>query len=620
MLQPNVRSMQSRCHGKRWVFGLGACVFLVTSNPAIAEIDYAVVALTGDIAPGTDGATFSTVGGPTVNDLGDVLFVGQLSGPGVDSSNQSAIWSVINGEMELVIRRGDPMPGANGAVLHSTAATIAISNAGLVSFRGSLEGQGINDSNDFGLWSDHGSGLTLVARAGDAAPDAGGALFDDFTPTFAVWNESGRTAFRANLTGPGVFSSNNAGIWTDAGGTLALVARLGESAPNIENATFSALGYPVLNSSGFLVFSASVGGAGITESNEQGLWSNRSGGLAPIVRSGEIAPGVGSAAFLAFAPPVVNGYGQVAFAASLTGAAVDSSNNGGIWSEGNGSLALVARKGDAAPGTTGAQFSGMSSPIINGSGHVAFTGFLTGTEVDPQTNSMGIWSDRTGSLELVARMGDVAPGTVGATFFQFDYPAFDGAPAFNSTGQIVFSALLTGEAVDSTNDVGLWLSDVDGSLQLVAREGDLFDVNDDPYIEDLRTISFVSMGSVSGGEDGRENAFGDSGEFAYTLGFSDGTDAVILASIFSSVPGDVDGDGGVDVLDLDLLLANWGDQVGRYGRASGDLSGDGVVGDSDLNLLIDAWSNGAPPFGLIPEPGSIALFSLIGLSLLHRRR
>ena len=45
--------------------------------------------------------------------------------------------------------------------------------------------------------------------------------------------------------------------------------------------------------------------------------------------------------------------------ASLTGSGVDSTNNAGIWSEGSGSLALVARSGSQAPGTpSGVNFSG----------------------------------------------------------------------------------------------------------------------------------------------------------------------------------------------------------------------------------------------------------------------
>ena len=47
---------------------------------------------------------------------------------------------------------------------------------------------------------------------------------------------------------------------------------------------------------------------------------------------------------------MLNDAGQVAFRANLTGSGVDSTNYQGVWSEGSGSLALVARTGSQAPG------------------------------------------------------------------------------------------------------------------------------------------------------------------------------------------------------------------------------------------------------------------------------
>ena len=59
---------------------------------------------------------------------------------------------------------------------------------------------------------------------------------------------------------------------------------------------------------------------------------------------------VNPASKLTFRGPVINDAGRIAFRANLAGVGVDSTNNQGIWSEGSGSLALVARTGSAAPG------------------------------------------------------------------------------------------------------------------------------------------------------------------------------------------------------------------------------------------------------------------------------
>jgi hypothetical protein len=70
-----------------------------------------------------------------------------------------------------------------------------------------------------------------------------------------------------------------------------------------------------------------------------------------------------------FSTPVLNHVGQVAFFANLTGTGVTGSNNEGVWRGGPGSLSLVARRGDQAPGTaTGVNFGSPSIPVLNDAG------------------------------------------------------------------------------------------------------------------------------------------------------------------------------------------------------------------------------------------------------------
>ncbi len=108
--------------------------------------------------------------------------------------------------------------------------------------------------------------------------------------------------------------------------------------------------------------------------------------------------------------PVLNNAGQTAFAAHLTGSGVDSTNNLGIWSEDSAGLALVARSGNQAPGTAnGVNFSSGFLPVLNNAGLTAFSASLTGAGVD-STNSHGIWSGDSTGLTLVAR-GETTPPT-----------------------------------------------------------------------------------------------------------------------------------------------------------------------------------------------------------------
>lgn len=57
----------------------------------------------------------------------------------------------------------------------------------------------------------------------------------------------------------------------------------------------------------------------------------------------------------------------------------------------------------------------------------------------------------------------------------------------------------------------------------------------------------------------------------------------------ATIPGDVNGDGTVDALDLSTLLSNWG-KTGAT-AAQGDLNGDGTVDALDLSTLLTNWSH-----------------------------
>ena len=90
-------------------------------------------------------------------------------------------------------------------------------------------------TNDDGIWSEGGgSGLALVAREGNAAPGVGaGVQFSGFSSNGPLaLNSLGRTAFIGFLTGTGVNTTNQGGIWREeAGSGLALVIRAGDHAP-----------------------------------------------------------------------------------------------------------------------------------------------------------------------------------------------------------------------------------------------------------------------------------------------------------------------------------------------------------------------------------------------------
>ena len=117
-------------------------------------------------------------------------------------------------------------------------------------------------------------------------------------------------------------------------------------------------------------------------------------------------------------------------------------------------MALVARSGSPAPGTSdGVNFDSFIVPTgFNDAGQTSIFGYITGPGVDP-SNDNGIWSEGSGSLKLVARSGSRAPGTPSGVHFQdFVFAPVD----INNAGQIAFQGSLFGSGVDQTNDDGIW--------------------------------------------------------------------------------------------------------------------------------------------------------------------
>ncbi|MDZ4817743.1 MAG: PEP-CTERM sorting domain-containing protein [Planctomycetota bacterium] len=79
--------------------------------------------------------------------------------------------------------------------------------------------------------------------------------------------------------------------------------------------------------------------------------------------------------------------------------------------------------------------------------------------------------------------------------------------------------------------------------------------------------------------------------------------------------GDLNGDGFVGQLDMNLVLARWGTSVTPGNLLHGDASGDGFIGQSDMNVVLSAWGQGTATISPVPEPATIVLMGLAGMGL-----
>jgi MYXO-CTERM domain-containing protein len=162
---------------------------------------------------------------------GDVALRAGLAGPAIDATNDSGIWlGEADGNVRLIAREGQPAPGVEAGVTFSglNNSSISLVNAhGLVAFLGLLTGPGINASNDRGIWAETADGeLKLIARQGAIHQTASGAVqLNGLSLGEGAFSDSGHIAFLANLTASGrsaVFVSSAVAIPEPATAALGL--------------------------------------------------------------------------------------------------------------------------------------------------------------------------------------------------------------------------------------------------------------------------------------------------------------------------------------------------------------------------------------------------------------
>jgi len=120
------------------------------------------------------------------------------------------------------------------------------------------------------------------------------------------------------------------------------------------------------------------------------------------------------------------------------------------------SFRAVAVSGDAAVGFGGdAKFSQFSCLSLACDGRVAFSGQALGTGITI-ANSGGVWAGLPGSLNLMARAGNPAPGMpTGVTFQLFNGVNID------CYQNMAFSSSLQGPGISPDSNGGLWIAGVE---------------------------------------------------------------------------------------------------------------------------------------------------------------
>jgi hypothetical protein len=238
------------------------------------------VGLAGTAAPA--GGNYSVFGStPILNASGQVAYFASLTG----GSSTQGLFAGAPGSMQAAALVGTAAPtGGN----YSSLGNPAINNAGQLAYSASLTGGSATAGLFVGALGPSGVTMQTAALQGDAAPAGGNYI----AFTVPLLNASGQLAFRSTLTG----GSSTAGIFAGAPGSFQTIVLGGAATPDgVGN--FNSLGTSIaFNAAGQVAFTSSLTGTGVTTANDNGLYAGSAGDVVKIVREGDILdvdPGIG---------------------------------------------------------------------------------------------------------------------------------------------------------------------------------------------------------------------------------------------------------------------------------------------------------------------------------------
>lgn len=550
----------------------------------------------------------------------------------------------------VVAMSGRPAPGmGSGAVFNNLVLADnangwnigpAINAQGRVAFRGDVRvGFGLAGS---GILTDAGGSMSLVARDQSPAPGTSINYMSFFPP---MLNDAGKVLFVGRLeSGPFV---TDYGIWSDALGSLTLIAREGDPAPGtgVAFGDLDPQAYSLaFNNHGHVAFEAGLQGAGVTSANDSGIFTDSPGSLTLVAREGSQAGGLPMGVNYADDGSLLTfGYGDtevLAFATRLSGPGViQTVNDSALFVAANTNPSLFLRASEGVPGVAGpgvsqiivtdvrisvpAQvlfvarfrepptnvtrmgvFWGGSAPLLRliaADGQpapgTATTFAANGAFYDLAMNvgsrfvltgrlangETGLWTDTSGEFRLLARAGQPAPGAPAGATFNFFQRS-----AINSQGRIAFPAAVNIPGGNAVN--GLWMTDAGGALRQIIRVGDTIDIDPSPTTTDLRVVSdftFLDTVYARGLSDGNEVALGVRFRDPDPTGFP--VTAIMVASIQDVCIADVDDGSATGTPDGGVTIDDLLYFLNLYGTgaAGADVDDGSFMGRPDGGVTID---------------------------------
>lgn len=562
-----------------------------------------VVSTTDANAGGIAGAVWvpNQYNNPTIDSNGAITFRGQLGGAGITTANSKLFMRGTAGNFVTVARDGSAVPGGtpSGYVFNTTAGINGLAannnptaNGGMI-VSGNINGAGVTATTDSAMYFVDSAGVgTLLARESDALPGGGGAIM---TTTMTAGSgqqtsNSGETIFSVTMTGGDVSgTTNNTAVVTFSPTGTRVICRKGSAAPGFTDGTTitpDAFGLNVMTG-GHVEFGATLAGGAVTTANDKVRVTSlgaAAGGLRIYCREGFPVPGMTgvnfkSTASFSNATRSMTADGHILFSASLEGTDITTLNDGAVFSEFNGSMEVLLRKGQSIPSITDLIFQGVNTTSfgMTADGTLWFQGILMnldGTGV--ATTGPGTFVGRRGTdgvVSVFARALDAVPGLSGVT-----YSGMNGNTSLCAceAGVCVFqnstsAVLVTTFAWDAT-----------AGTRVIARAGDT-------NFTGTAANQFTLIGSTGNNGNGGSTGISPNGWLTMKVRDSvasiDTIARINLGPVAPPCTADVNNDGTVNGGDLASVLAQWGTS------GDADVDGSGTVDGVDLAIVLGGWGD-----------------------------
>lgn len=299
----------------------------------------------------------------------------------------NAVLMITNDRLTVLTYEGKP--GAEGTIFRP--GKLAMSIDGRVALQGewwrSSDSVLFSSRIDSGVWAgDPASGaaplvLTDTPYPG-MVPSDDDAVFTLIDSGDLAINKRGQLLFWGVLEWrPTPFvTARRAAVCIKDGDAVWPIAIINDTAAGFsEGITYDDFGAGGLAADGSVWMRASIKGSGVSNGNDECLFATHEGEVFLVVQEGSKVPGITGATFgpQATTPDGISDAGAIVFHDNVY--MNDGSRMNTIWMWSGGTLSLIARDGDEAPGLPGITFSKVSNPAISRDGTIVYSGVVPGS-------------------------------------------------------------------------------------------------------------------------------------------------------------------------------------------------------------------------------------------------